>query len=253
MAGEKALDERVKALEKSMSTIVKVLKEIKVEMKHLEEKANKDQDLILKENEEIQKILDAQKVIEEILASNQEAIKKIDKEMKELAEKNVDSTATNKVPDNASNDAGEIVKKKLCRYHNRGYCKYNFKCRYIHSKEICKKHIQTGNCQTKECKDRHPRTCKWTKTHNGCRRPNCDYLHVTLASDDGHESQAHKSFPCYGCKNNYDDATCVVKHNVENISFNLCLNCDDWIEFKDKIIYPGWSLFDQNGDLRRDI
>ena len=123
MAGEKALDERVKALEKSMSTIVKVLKEIKVEMKHLEEKANKDQDVILKENEEIQKILDAQKAIEKILASNQEAIKKID----------------NEVPDNASNDAGEIVKKKLCRYHNRGYCKYNFKCRYIHSKEICKK------------------------------------------------------------------------------------------------------------------
>ena len=57
MAGEKALDERVKALEKSMSTIVKVLKEIKVEMKHLEEKANKDQDVILKENEEIQKTL----------------------------------------------------------------------------------------------------------------------------------------------------------------------------------------------------
>ena len=78
-------------------------------MKHLEEKANKDQDVILKENEEIQKILEAQKVIEEILASNQEAIKKIDKEMKELAEKNVDSTATNKVPDNASNHACKIV------------------------------------------------------------------------------------------------------------------------------------------------
>ena len=95
-------------------------------------------------------------------------------------------------------------------------------------------------------------TCKWTKTEYGFRRPNCEYFHVTLACDDGKETEAHKSFPCYGCKNSYDDATFVVTHKVENVSYYLCLNCDDWIVFKDNILYPGWSLFDQNGDFRRD-
>ena len=80
----------------------------------------------------------------------------------------------------------------------------------------------------------------------GCRRPKCEYLHVTLACDDGQETESHKSFPCYGCKNSYDDETCVVKHKVENVSFYLCLNCNDWIEYKDIIVYPGWSLNGRN-------
>jgi hypothetical protein len=241
------MEEEVRTLQRQFGGMVQMMKELKTSFNVLENK------VLLKENDEIQKILETQKAIEESLASNQEAIKRIEEEMKEFAEKNVDITATHKVPDNTGNDAGEIAKTRLCRYYNRGYCKYKFKCKYIHPKEICIKHIQNGNCRNKECEDRHPKTCKWTETELGCRRPNCEYLHVTLAHDDGQENEAHKSFPCYGCKNIFNDATCVVKHKVENTVFSLCLNCDDWIVFKDKILYPGWSLFDQNGDLRRDV
>ena len=47
----------------------------------------------------------------QIFASNQDAIKQIDKEMKEFDEKIVDIVATNEVPYNAGNAAGEIAKQ----------------------------------------------------------------------------------------------------------------------------------------------
>ena len=100
---------------------------------------------------------------------------------------------------------------------------------------------------------RHPKPCKWDQGRGGCRRQDCDYLHVTLARDDEHQSRAHKNYPCAGCKNCYDDITCVVEHTVKNKVFFLCLNCEDWIRRKDMIINPGRSLYDQNGDLRRDV
>ena len=58
--------------------------------------------------------------------------------------------------------------------------------------------------------------------------PNRYYLHVTFASDDGQETKAHKN-------HYYDDATCVVNHRVENLSFYLGHNSDSWIKFKDKL------------------
>ena len=30
-------------------------------------------------------------------------------------------------------------------------------------------------------------------------------------------------------------------------------NCDGWIQQKEKIIHPGWSMFDQFGNIRRDV
>jgi hypothetical protein len=91
---------------------------------------------------------------------------------------------------------------------------------------------------------------------SGCKRRDCDFLHDTLANDDGHQIQAHKSYLCLGCKNCYEDKTCVVQNTVGKTPFYLCLNCDEWIKHKrtkDKIMTPGWSLLNQNGDLRRDV
>jgi hypothetical protein len=90
--------------------------------------------------------------------------------------------------------------------------------------------------------------CKWTKTETGCRRQDCDFLHLTLVGDDGNQKEAHKIYPCMGCKNVYDDKVCVVHYIAENRAFFLCLNCDDWILRKDEILLPGWNLFDKNGD-----
>ena len=84
-------------------------------------------------------------------------------------------------------------------------------------------------------------------------RADCNYLHVTLACDDEQENKAHKYYPCAGCKNVYDDKTCVVENRLNNEVFLLCLNCEDWIVRKDMVMDPGWSLYDRNGDLRRDV
>ena len=89
--------------------------------------------------------------------------------------------------------------------------------------------------------------------YRGMYKKNCDYLHVTLVSDDDQAKDAHKNFPCLGCHNCFDDRSCVVQHIVKNTRIFLCLNCDGWIRKKEEIMNPGWSLFDQFGDLRRDI
>ena len=91
------------------------------------------------------------------------------------------------------------------------------------------------------------------KATNGCRRQNCDYLHVTHAGDDRKQIEAHKIYPCAGCRNVYDDKSYVVQNIVQNVGFYLCLNCDGWIQRKNEILLPGWSLFDENGDLNQNV
>ena len=80
---------------------------------------------------------------------------------------------------------------KTCRYYNKGYCKYENKCRYFHPLKTCKNHLESQKCQVKLCKERHPKVCKWFIKEVGCKRDNCDFLHVTFATDDNNE-KAHK-------------------------------------------------------------
>ena len=81
--------------------------------------------------------------------------------------------------------------------------------------------------------------CKWLGSKYGCRRSNCEFSHVTHASNDGYE--------CSGCKDIWTDMTCVKKHIIENQSVYFCLNCDDWIQFKSKVFDQGWTLLDKEG------
>ena len=88
----------------------------------------------------------------------------------------------------------------------------------------------------------------------GCRRKNCDFLDVTLAGDDGKKS-AHKQscYECKGCESIYPAENYVVKHVIKNMQLWFCLNCDEWIQDKEKVLGKDWTLFDQNGDLRKDV
>ena len=145
------------------------------------------------------------------------------------------------------------MKQKKCKYFNKGRCKYVKRCRNSHPTEICSTYLGGGKCDQSSCQDRHPKICKWWLGRSGCRRNDCNYLHVTLAHDDDQQKKAHTIFPCAGCKSRYDDQSCVVQHIVNDTTFLLCLNCDDWIQHKDMIITPGWTLFDGNGALRYDV
>ena len=40
------------------------------------------------------------------------------------------------------------------------------------------------------------------------------YLHDTHARDDIQQKLARKIYPCAGCQNCYDDATCIVQHVI---------------------------------------
>jgi hypothetical protein len=64
---------------------------------------------------------------------------------------------------------------------------------------------------------------------------------------------AHKDFSRAGCKSCFQDIACVVQHEVNDVSFNLCLNCEGWIKQKYMVLMPGWTIFDQNGYLRNDV
>ena len=189
--------------------------------------------------------------MEEKLNANAQSIKKLDKEMEEISEKINKSKEKEANETNGGENDDAKVESKRCRYFNRGHCKFKNSCKFKHHKEICTIYLECGSCNDNSCMRRHPKQCKWWQ-RGECKRQDCNYLHVTFASEDG-RSQAHENFPCSGCKNIFEDRSCVVKHETENITYLLCLNCDDWIQYKQNIFNPGWTMFDNNGGLRSDI
>ena len=134
-----------------MGTIVKAFKEFKVSMDVLEKKVNKHHE------EEIQELIKTQKMLNDIVVSNSEAIKNIDIEIKRIEnEKDASKVESEKEVDN-----NKAIKAKKCKYFNRGYCKYKIECRFVHPREICKIYLEGKKGDDKNCKDRHPKVCKW--------------------------------------------------------------------------------------------
>ena len=77
-------------------------------------------------------------------------------------------------------DVHHRTEGKRCRYNNRGVCKMEDSCRYLHSHEICNEFISEGKCsQPHQCYYRHPKDCKyWVGDARGCwRGDQCKFLH----------------------------------------------------------------------------
>ena len=125
--------------------------------------------------------------------------------------------------------------------------------------DICQSYLEGKKCEMKQCNDRHPKVWKyWSKSKAGCRREGfCDFLHVTLACDDERTNNAAKvenqTFKCVGCEDSWKDERCVVTHNINDQWVHFCLNCDDWVKDKSKVLDENWTLFDNEGNLRYDI
>lgn len=244
-----ALEKEVKTLQRGMAGMLKMFKELKKAVEVIEKK------LLLTKDDEIKEIIDTQKVIEGVIVANGDAIKRIDEEIKELTKKTDVIIQTEEAVGSSSREetregydvSSRVTKRKRCRYYNRGYCKYELKCRFIHPTEICKEHMQSKKCININCGGRHPKRCKWLEKEQGCRRSNCDYLHVTLASEHGYK------YSCAGCKDIWTDVTSVKRHVIENTEVCFCLNCDEWIQYKDKVFDQGWTLLDEEGFLRQGI
>ena len=259
MTDKDNLEEEVKSMKRHFGGLVSLVKDLKARLERLENVTEHDL------NKEIKAIMEKQAVLEELIVANTERIKRIDCEVEEIRCKELVAQASKEINTKETNTTNDdLVKEvkirkignkslKRCRYFNRGHCKNKGECQFSHLSEICEKYLQEGICQEIPCQSRHPKVCKWTKTETGCRREDCDFLHVTLVGGDGKQTETHKIYPCMGCKNVYDDKVCVVQHIAENRAFFLCLNCDDWILRKDEILLPEWSLFDENGDLKQNV
>ena len=142
MDSKLSLEEQVRTLQRGMAGIVKMFKDLKITVEVIEKK------VLPVENDEIQKILDTQKVIEEIMGANADAIKRIDRELRDLSKKEAVISQEKDSLEKACSDVLEGVKKskrKKCRFFNRGYCKYESKCRFIHQTEICREHLEDNN------------------------------------------------------------------------------------------------------------
>ena len=72
-----ALEDQMKELEKQFGGIVKLVKILKSNLESLEKKISNQ------ENDEIREIIETQKVIDEVIVANSDAIRRMDKEIKE--------------------------------------------------------------------------------------------------------------------------------------------------------------------------
>jgi hypothetical protein len=80
------MEEQVKTLQKHMGAMFKTVKDIKSYVEALDKK------LQSKENDEIKEILEAQRVIDEIIVANDGAINRLDREIRTMKEFKTDST-----------------------------------------------------------------------------------------------------------------------------------------------------------------
>ena len=199
-------------------------------------------------------LMEKQRAVDEALAANSAAINEIEEEMKMLIKK------PHKRGSPDGNEDYNIERKiHKCRYYDRGHCKYKRGCKYFHPRDICKYYLDNGKCMEKSCVDRHPKVCKfWSKSKAGCKRGQaCDFIHVTLAQHDdvkeNSEIFSEHVFQCVGCKSSWDERKFVVQHNISNQIINFCLNCNDWIKDKSKVLEANWTMFDDKGDLRYDV
>ena len=81
MDTNKTLEEQVKALQRQMGGMAKLVKDIKCNVDKLEKETS------IKDDKEIQEIVEAQQVIDAIIVANSDSIKRIDKEMQEISAK----------------------------------------------------------------------------------------------------------------------------------------------------------------------
>ena len=91
----------------------------------------------------------------------------------------------------------------------------------------------------KDCPDRHPTICKWLKSRYGCKRAEeCDYLHVTLASDEVERwehkiIQQSREYACDSCTSSFSDRRCA-RAGLYLIKMDSCGQMCKWMDRKSR-------------------
>ena len=211
MATNNDFEEEFKTMKRHFGGIVSLVKDLKARLESLEIKVQPGND------QEVKDIAEKQARLDELVVVNKESIIRIDKEMEEMKNSGFGSQSSRGNHTEEVKGASEkgIVTKK-CRYYDKGYCKYASKCRYSHPKEMCRTYKESKRCKDRGCGGRHPRACKWFQRDVGCRRLNCDYLHVKIhfAMNENLQKE-YKQFKCAGCSDIWEDKNCVIKHQLK--------------------------------------
>ena len=91
------------------------------------------------------------------------------------------------------------MEAQVCKHFQTGFCKFRSTCRKHHIEEIC----PNPDCKSKACKKRHPKPCKFYKSHKDCKFGDlCSYSHII--------STEH-----------YDNNILLEKVNTMEISFKI--------------------------------
>ena len=203
------MEEELKSMQKHMGGLVRTIVDLKSRFESVEkqlEEAKKD---------DFQILVEKQRAVDEAIAANLAAISEIDKEIKVLSKETTSSE-------------GRYIEGRVrkCRYYDRGHCKYKRGCKYFHPRDICSDYLQKGQCEIKNCMDRHPKVCKfWSKSKGGCKRDtSCDFIHVTLAQNEENREYAgeivKQEFKCIGDSvRTFDCENCDFKSESYNIYF----------------------------------
>ena len=65
-----------------------------------------------------------------------------------------------------------------CRYFNKGFCREENRCKFLHPSEVCHEFEHSGRCyQGSRCTLRHPRKCRYWVRGDCWRLDACVYLH----------------------------------------------------------------------------
>ena len=117
---------------------------------------------------------------------------------------------------------------KKCRYYNRGYCKFENRCRFHHPENICQDFVQNGICRTQQCHNRHPRDCRyWTNKQEGCnRQEKCQYLHLSSKRFTTHKIDNFEP----------EVAIPIVGESSDRSKKESCDNCDFCCETEEELI-----------------
>ena len=152
-----SIEEEFNILKKHFGGIIATVKSLKETVDTLQKK------LASKETDGIQEILDKQKAVEEGIATNANALKRIDGELERLTKMEKEASQNTSVgnsikiarvgseaSEHVNGDVKDMVphkkKPKKCRYFDRGYCKYKTKCRFTHMLGLCSQYLQIGKC-----------------------------------------------------------------------------------------------------------
>ena len=64
----------------------------------------------------------------------------------------------------------------ICKFNQKGYCKFGEKCFNEHENEICS---NRSECTDPDCRKRHPKTCRYLKQFGHCKLGDtCAYSHL---------------------------------------------------------------------------